>query len=43
MTDTIRNILNDLERVRENLLGLSDEIWSSIDHKDSEARWRGRS
>ena len=29
MTDTIRKILNDLERVRENLLGLSEEIWLS--------------
>lgn len=30
-------ILQDLEAVRENLLGLSDEIWLSIDHNDQEA------
>jgi len=32
-----RQILNDLEGVRENLLALSDDIWLSIDHNDSEA------
>lgn len=30
----IRNILDDLEGVRENLLALSDDIWLSIDHND---------
>ncbi len=32
-----RVILEDLEAVRENLLELSDDIWSSIDHNDAEA------
>ena len=30
MTTTIRNILQDLERVREKMLALSDDIWLSI-------------
>lgn len=29
-----RQILEDLEAVRENLLALSDDIWLSIDHND---------
>ena len=37
MKETIRAILTDMERVRENLLTLSDDIWLSIDHNDSEA------
>ncbi len=37
MKETIRAILTDMERVRENLLSLSDDIWLSIDHNDSEA------
>lgn len=32
-----RAILEDLEAVRENLLALSDDIWLSIDHNDSES------
>lgn len=32
-----RQILEDLEAVRENLLALSDDIWLSIDHNDPEA------
>lgn len=32
-----RQILEDLEAVRENLLGLSDDIWLSIDHNDPAA------
>lgn len=32
-----RVILEDLEAVRENLLELSDDIWSSIDHNDADA------
>lgn len=32
-----RQILNDLEAVRENLLALSDDIWLSIDHNDPQA------
>jgi hypothetical protein len=29
-----RQILEDLEAVRENLLALSDDIWDSIDRRD---------
>jgi hypothetical protein len=36
-SNRIRNLLNDLEAVRENLLALSDDIWQAIDHNDSEA------
>src|SRR5437762_2023524 len=32
-----RQILDDLETVRENLLALSDDIWLSIDHNDQQA------
>ncbi len=32
-----RNILEDLEAVRENLLALSDDIWGSIDRQDIDA------
>ncbi len=32
-----REILTDLERTRENLLGLSDDIWLNIDHNDPDA------
>jgi hypothetical protein len=37
MSDIVRNILTDLERTRENLLALSDDIWLNIEHNDSEA------
>jgi hypothetical protein len=40
MTRT-REILEDLEAVRENLLALSDDIWQSIDHNDPDALERG--
>ncbi len=36
-----RLILEDLEAVRENLLGLSDDIWLSIDHNDPQALEEG--
>ena len=36
-----RQILEDLEGVRENLLALSDDIWLSIDHNDSAGAGRG--
>jgi len=39
--DRTRHILQDLEAVRENLLALSDDIWLSIDHNDSEALEEG--
>ncbi|WP_013627936.1 hypothetical protein [Rubinisphaera brasiliensis] len=41
MDRRIRSILEDLEAVRENLLALSDDIWLSIDHNDSNALDRG--
>lgn len=41
MTEHIRDILRDLERVRENMLALSDDIWLSIDHNDPEALQEG--
>ena len=37
----IRQILEDLEAVRENLLALSDDIWLSIDHNDTDALEEG--
>jgi hypothetical protein len=39
--DRTRQILEDLEAVRENLLALSDEIWASINHNDSQALEEG--
>ena len=33
-TDRTREILEDLEAVRENLLALSDDIWAGIDRQD---------
>ena len=35
--ERIRQILTDLERTRDNLMGLSDDIWLGIDHNDPEA------
>ena len=32
----ISSILNDLTNVHENLLSLSEYIWQSIDHNDTE-------
>ena len=37
MNTRTRNILEDLEAVRENLLALSDDIWGSIDRQDIDA------
>lgn len=37
MTERIRGILEQLEQVRDDLLALSDDIWKSIDHNDSQA------
>jgi hypothetical protein len=37
MTDRIRSILQQLDQTREDLLALSDDIWLSIDHNDSQA------
>jgi hypothetical protein len=39
--DRIRNILEDLEAVRENPLALSDDVWLSIDHNDSQGLEEG--
>jgi len=39
--DRTRQILEDLEAVRENLLALSDDIWLSIDHNDLKALEEG--
>ena len=41
MTDRTRQILEDLEATRENLLALSDDIWHSIDHNDMQALEEG--
>lgn len=41
MEERVRQILTDLERVRENLLELSDDIWLHIDHNNSDALKRG--
>jgi hypothetical protein len=41
MNLTHRNILEDLEAVRENLMALSDDIWLSIDHNNTEEMKRG--
>ena len=41
MTQRTRQILQDLEDVRENLLALSDDIWLSIDHNDHDALEEG--
>lgn len=40
-SERTREILEDLEAVRENLLALSDDIWLSIDHNDSDALEEG--
>jgi hypothetical protein len=39
--DRTLQILEDLEVVRENLLALSDDIWLSIDHNDTQAMDQG--
>jgi hypothetical protein len=41
MNARTREILEDLEASRENLLALSDEIWLSIDHNDPEGLEEG--
>ena len=37
MKSRVRQILADLEGVRESLLALSDDIWLNVDHNDSSA------
>ena len=39
MTQPIRNILRDLDNIRENLLSFSDDVWLGIDHNASLAEW----
>lgn len=41
MADRIRSILQELEQIREGLLALSDDLWLSIDHNDTEAMREG--
>lgn len=41
MCNQIRNILERLAQIREDLLSLSNHIWSRIDHNDSEALEQG--
>lgn len=37
MTQPVRNILRDLDNIRENLLAFSDDVWLNIDHNDTKA------
>jgi len=37
----IKSILSDMEKVKENLLSLSEDIWNSIDHNNPEALEEG--
>jgi len=41
MNDRTRHILERLDQVREDLLALSDDIWQSIDHNDTQALEEG--
>ena len=41
MKERIQQILTDLERVQENLLALSDDIWLNIQHNDSQELQKG--
>ncbi|MBD2512122.1 hypothetical protein H6G91_33675 [Nostoc muscorum FACHB-395] len=41
MEKRVQQILADLERVQENLLALSDDIWLNIAHNDSQALQKG--
>ena len=41
MNKVHRSILEDLEAVRENQLSMSDDIWLSIDHNNTEELKRG--
>lgn len=41
MKERIQQILTELERVQENLLSLSDDVWLSIDHNNSQALQKG--
>jgi len=41
MTQPIRNILRDLDNIRENLMTFSDDVWLSINHNDTTAMKTG--
>ena len=41
MSERIKSILDQLEQMREDLLALSDDIWLSIDHNDTQAMKQG--
>lgn len=41
MTQPIRNILHDLDNIRENLLAFSDDVWINIAHNDTPAMKAG--
>lgn len=41
MKERIKKILTNIESVKEDLLALSDDIWLSIEHNDSQALQRG--
>lgn len=41
MTQPIRNILRDLDNIRESLLAFSDDVWLGIDHNDTSAMKAG--
>lgn len=41
MTKPVRNILDDLENIRENLLAFSDDVWLDIDHNDTQSLEQG--
>lgn len=41
MSKRIKDILDQLDQMREDLLALSDDIWLSIDHNDTQALEQG--
>ncbi|MBD0343555.1 MAG: hypothetical protein ICV63_01700 [Coleofasciculus sp. Co-bin14] len=41
MKERIQQFLTDIERVRENLLALSDDIWLNIQHNNSQELQKG--
>jgi hypothetical protein len=41
MQNSVQSILAQLEKTQQDLLGLSDEIWKSIDHNDPQALEQG--
>ncbi len=41
MTQPVRDILCDLENIRENLLAFSDDVWLNIEHNDTKTMKAG--